>query len=280
MQTSAKTKAVHAMKKFTTSRLRVLLVGTVIVFAFGAGSAYAGSKWLITSTNQIKPSVLAKLKGKVGKTGPQGARGATGATGAAGPAGAQGSIGPAGPTGSQGSKGSAGAGLSSLLAPKAFTTSVTAQPGVVTSTTGGRYFGTPGTASGQISSLTFDQPTGVTGLITGSATVTVPSTCTDSVGDGEPDFDVQVELENSSNQVLTDPYGNTLGGGSFFGWTAGTAGTQVTVPLASSLVQAPLSSMQNITGEVLLTDYCTGTDETLTVDSVSLSILGLTNPGS
>jgi hypothetical protein len=63
-----------------------------------SGGAYAAGKYVISSTKQIKPSVLASLKG---------AKGANGATGAAGPAGPQGAAGPAGPAGS-GAKGETG----------------------------------------------------------------------------------------------------------------------------------------------------------------------------
>ena len=64
----------------------------VIIAAVGAllsaGTAGAATHYLITSINQIKPSVRAKL---LGSTGPQGPRGFTGATGPQGPAGLPGS---------------------------------------------------------------------------------------------------------------------------------------------------------------------------------------------
>jgi hypothetical protein len=79
-----------------------------LFFALG-GTAIAAQHYLITSTNQIKPSVLAKLKGGMGAIG---AAGPAGPAGAAGPAGSTGSEGPAGPqgkTGFTGPQGPAGA---------------------------------------------------------------------------------------------------------------------------------------------------------------------------
>jgi hypothetical protein len=69
-----------------------------LVFAM-SGGALAANHYLITSTKQIKPSVLAKLKGNAGAAGLKGATGAAGASGATGPAGAKGE------TGLQGSPG-------------------------------------------------------------------------------------------------------------------------------------------------------------------------------
>ena len=77
------------------------IIATVaLVFAM-TGGAFA-AKYLITSTKQISPSVLKKLKGA------KGAAGAAGAQGPAGPAGAKGDAGTAGAAGKEGPQGKEG----------------------------------------------------------------------------------------------------------------------------------------------------------------------------
>lgn len=72
-------------------RLSYANVAATLALVFSmTGGAMAANHYLISSTKQIKPSILKKLKGNAGAkgaTGPQGAQGAQGGAGPAGPAG-------------------------------------------------------------------------------------------------------------------------------------------------------------------------------------------------
>lgn len=95
-------------------RRRASFVNIVAVIALVfvmTGGAYAAKKYLITSTSQIKPSVLKSLQGKAGaagKTGPAGPAGPAGPQGPAGKEGSPGKEGGAGKDGTQGVKGGSG----------------------------------------------------------------------------------------------------------------------------------------------------------------------------
>jgi Collagen triple helix repeat (20 copies) len=91
-------------KRFTYANVAMTLA---LVFAM-TGGAYAAKKYLITSTKQIKPSVLAQLKGASGKNGTAGLAGTAGPTGPAGLGGAKGETGTAGAKGEAGAAGAKG----------------------------------------------------------------------------------------------------------------------------------------------------------------------------
>ncbi len=84
------------------------VTATLALFFAMSGGALAASHYLITSTRQIKPSVLSSLKGKSGATGATGASGTTGATGPGGPQGPQGAAGTSGTNGTNGEPGKNG----------------------------------------------------------------------------------------------------------------------------------------------------------------------------
>jgi len=94
-------------------RLRVWTTVLLSVFAGSllAGGAWAASRYLITSTAQIKPSVLATIEksARSAAKGPQGVAGAVGAAGPAGAPGAAGLPGAQGPAGAPGMTGATGA---------------------------------------------------------------------------------------------------------------------------------------------------------------------------
>jgi hypothetical protein len=91
---------VHRFRQLSPS-----LVISVIALIVALGGSAVAAGYVITSTNQIAPSVLKKLKGNRGAKGAQAKIGANGVQGAAGPQGAPGAPGAQGLQGVQGVQG-------------------------------------------------------------------------------------------------------------------------------------------------------------------------------
>ena len=138
------------------SRLTYANVVATLAMVFAmTGGAYAAGKYLITSTKQIKPSVLSSLKGKAGHAG---ANGAQGPAGPAGPGGPQGPAGPGGAAGAAGATGENGASVTSAEVAKSSSTcskqggsEFTASEGKKTTACNGKE-GSPWTAGGTLPS--------------------------------------------------------------------------------------------------------------------------------
>lgn len=88
--------------------IRRNLVAWLALFVALGGTSMAASHYIITSTKQIKPSVLKKLHGERGARGPAGASGSAGSTGPIGPRGEKGEKGEAGSEGKRGERGAEG----------------------------------------------------------------------------------------------------------------------------------------------------------------------------
>jgi hypothetical protein len=86
--------------KLTARPRPATVIALLALFLALGGTAIAARHYLLTSTNQIKPSVLAQLRGRTGRVG---RNGVTGPRGRQGPAGAGGETGPKGEPGPIGS---------------------------------------------------------------------------------------------------------------------------------------------------------------------------------
>lgn len=88
--------------------IRHNVVAWLALFVALTGTSIAATHYVITSTRQIKPSVLKQLRGARGARGATGARGPAGAAGATGAQGKEGPTGKEGPVGKTGLKGETG----------------------------------------------------------------------------------------------------------------------------------------------------------------------------
>lgn len=115
--------------------IRGNIVAWLALFVALGGTSLAASRYLITSTTQIKPTVLKQLHGK---TGPPGPRGETGPSGAPGVTGTKGETGLRGELGPQGDPGPAGPGTVSfnITTAQGSGKTVLATPGNATQLTG------------------------------------------------------------------------------------------------------------------------------------------------
>jgi len=99
------------------------VLGLLALFFALGGTAIAAKHYIITSTSQIKPSVLKQLRGTPGPAGANGVNGVTGAQGVPGAPGVQGAPGKEGLAGKEGKEGPAGpvntSGLSEVEGAKA-----------------------------------------------------------------------------------------------------------------------------------------------------------------
>src|SRR6202171_4132042 len=89
--------------------IRQNLVAWLALFVALCGTSLAASRYVITSTRQIKPSVLKQLHGTNGMAGTTGVAGAAGVPGAQGPMGTPGADGKPGAKGETGADGKPGA---------------------------------------------------------------------------------------------------------------------------------------------------------------------------
>ena len=127
----------HAGHVRSRRRLSYANVASTIalIFALGGGSAWAATHvhYLVTSTKQIKPSVLKSLHGAKGATGSRGRSGVNGVDGGSGVNGAPGAPGLTGVQGAAGASGAVAAYVATKPASTDFTSGTSSSPVIILS---------------------------------------------------------------------------------------------------------------------------------------------------
>lgn len=112
--------------------IRYNLVAWLALFVALCGTSLAATHYVVTSTKQIKPSVLKQLKGNAGSRGPNGPSGPKGELGQKGEPGPKGEPGARGEQGSKGAEGEPGP--SHAYSAKVVAASIQLSPGTTVAT--------------------------------------------------------------------------------------------------------------------------------------------------
>jgi hypothetical protein len=217
-------------------RTRTLANGAVTRAKLASNSV--GSTQVANGTlmsKDFKPGQLLQgLKGDVGQSGQAGSAGSAGTAGLAGLKGAQGDPGPVGAAGPAGQDGSASIGAKARLAG-----SVTAPHGASTNT--------------PLSAASWTQSSGELDLITGSATIHVPASCTGSFGNS-----LVISVDGTAQTFAVAP--------------TAPASSTVTVPLVVGTLTEPANDTQH-TATAAFANSCTKSGEDYTVSDVKLDVV-------
>jgi hypothetical protein len=214
-------------------RTRTLANGAVTRAKLASNSV--GSTQVVNgslNSKDFKPGQL--LQGIKGDIGASGQAGSAGAAGLAGLKGTQGDPGPVGAAGPAGQDGSASIGAKARLAG-----SVTAPHGASTNT--------------PLSAASWTQSSGELDLITGSATIHVPASCTGSFGNS-----LVISVDGTAQTFAVAP--------------TGPASSTLTVPLVVGTLTEPANDTQHSV-TAAFANSCTKSGEDYTVNDVKLDVV-------
>jgi hypothetical protein len=237
------------------------IVATLALLFAMSGGAMAANHYLISSTRQISPKVLKKLKGKTGKTGRTGRTGATGAAGPAGPAGAPGQKaasvpGPRGQEGKEGPPGPQGPSGNDTIA-ESFAQFGAPEPAIALTGTGHGAMVLSNRSSGEDKGLWLE----------GSALVLVQATVQVRVEVGPAEVTCQLADDGLGERQTAEP--------TFYGQAS-----TVDIPAGATLAEVPLTGATRLAGqeEYDLRVYCErSTGATVSVTGGSLNAVGYEN---